>query len=260
MGRVHWTYEKCFDLAKTCQSKSEFIAKSESAYHAARRNNWMCNYYWFVDMRGAKPKDGLFYECRAIALQCNTLSEFIKKSKSAYTSSYRNGWISMFTWLKRSDRKFTKKCDNVYAYFFDDFNSVYVGRTINPTSRENSHKTDKNSTVNKFAVSHNIEIPKMVILESNITVEEGLLKEDYYIKRYRENGWNILNIGKTGMLSGSIGSMITKWTKRRCTIEAKKYTTLKDFRKYNCNAYSASKRYGFLKGFTWLKRHKRVVF
>lgn len=39
------------------------------------------------------------------------------------------------------------KTDNVYVYIFEETNAVYVGRTVNPKTRNHQHHTDivKNS-------------------------------------------------------------------------------------------------------------------
>ena len=71
---------------------------------------------------------------------------------------------------------------------------------------------------------------------------------------YKESGWNVLNVAKTGIKSGSVGTLGTgKWTYKNCYEEAKKYTTLKDFRKCdNKSAYHKALKKGWLKDYTWL--------
>lgn len=145
-------------------------------------------------------------------------------------------------------------CDNVYAYFFVEQKSVYIGRTLHLKLRDTQHRLDKDSTVFKFAKEHCVAIPQMTILERFKTIEEGVKKEDYYCMEFKKDGWNLLNIAPTGDMSNTIGAYkSTKWDFQKCYIEAKKYKTIKDFRKNSKNAYNASVRHGFLKDFEWIK-------
>ena len=42
-----WSYEKCYELAKSCKTPGEFGKLSHGAYMAARRHNWFPDYTWF---------------------------------------------------------------------------------------------------------------------------------------------------------------------------------------------------------------------
>lgn len=250
----HWDYESCFQEAKKYDSKSDFSLHNQSAYLAALRNKWLQDYTWFKNGYIGRRKEGLFDKYRNIALQCTTLSEFIKKSKSAYTICKRNGWIDLFYWLKRGENLKESKCDNVYAYIWDDLKTVYIGRTINVKLRHKSHTTDKNSSVFKFAQQRNVKIPKMTILEKRLTLLDGLKKENYYVNLYKNKGWNVINIAPTGISSGSLGSLGRKWTKRKCYEEAKKYNTLIEFRNNSVVAYRVAREKGYIDSYSWLKR------
>ena len=254
-----WNYDSCYDLAKSCKMKSEMNKKSNAAYRAAKKNNWIKDYTWFLsdeEIRHQKRPSRVkwpYEKCKEIALTCKTLKEFREKSSdSAYTIARRNGWLDEFDWLERLENPFTDKRDNVYAYTFEDLNSVYVGRTVDPKSRDLEHRKSDKSAVFKFAFENNIEVPKMTILETGLTLLEGLKQEDHYKNKYKQEGWNILNIAKTGIKSGSLGSLKRKWTKDECYKEAKKYSTLKDFRKKSPTAYNVSLKNNWDKEYTWL--------
>ena len=47
-GAFIWTKESCLELAKNCNSKSEFKRKSGSAYSVARKRGWLKEYTWFI--------------------------------------------------------------------------------------------------------------------------------------------------------------------------------------------------------------------
>ena len=263
---MKWDYNACYELAKQCVKKSEMKSKNQRAYIVALRNGWFSDYTWFLSddvIRHQKRPSRVkwsYERCKELALQYNKLIDFSKAYPSAYTISNRNGWIDDFDWLCRSDNAYTSKIDNVYGYFFYEFNSVYIGRTIKPSDRDICHNINEKSTVFRFASYNNTTIPKMTILESNLTLTEGLVKEDYYINKYKNEGWNVLNIAKTGKRSGSLGRLgYGKWTYNSCYNEAKKYDTMKDFRTKSASAYNVSCKNNWIDDYVWLKikKHKR---
>lgn len=258
--RTIWTYDACYELAKLCNKKSEMNNKNIRAYQVALKNDWFSDYTWFLnddEIRHQKRPSRVkwpYEKCKELALQFSTLAEFNKAYPSVCTVSKRNGWIDDFDWLKRSGDIYTSKIDNVYAYLFDEFNSVYIGRTINPSSRDFGHNNNEKSTVLRFASDNNIPVPKMTILESGLTIMEGLDREDYYCNKYQSEGWNVLNIAKTGIKSGSLGGLGSgKWNYKSCYKEAKKYKTLKDFRKKSPAAYNVACKNKWQDDYEWLK-------
>lgn len=258
--RTIWTYDACYELAKLCNKKSEMKNKNIRAYQVALKNDWFSDYTWFLnddEIRHQKRPSRVkwpYEKCKELALQFSTLAEFNKAYPSVCTVSKRNGWLDDFDWLNRSGNIYTSKIDNVYAYYFNQFNSVYVGRTIDPSSRDFGHNNNEKSTVFRFASDNNIPVPKMTILESGLTIIEGLDREDYYRNKYQSEGWNVLNIAKTGRKSGSLGGLGSgKWNYKSCYKEAKKYKTLKEFRKKSPAAYNVVCKNGWQDDYVWLK-------
>ena len=43
----------------------------------------------------------------------------------------------------------------------------------------------------------------MEIIEDGLTIKQGLEREDYYVQKFKNEGWNVLNKMKTGIVSGS---------------------------------------------------------
>lgn len=256
-----WTRETCYALAKQCNKKSEMQFKSSQAYRLALKNGWMTDYTWFLsteELRHQKRPTRVkwsYERCRGLALQFKTLAEFEKAYLTAYTVAKRHGWMDDFDWLERKGNIYSSKRDNVYAYFFNGLNAVYVGRTISPSERDNSHHTNENSAVFRFASENDVDVPNMTVLESGLTIAEGLDKEDYYVKKYRDEGWNVLNKAKTGRRSGSLGGLNNgKWDYKACHDEAEKCGTLKEFREKYPTAYNVSLKNGWLGEYAWLER------
>ena len=102
-----------------------------------------------------------------------------------------------------------EKKDNIYIYLWEEFNTIYVGRTINPKSRHYQHRHIPTEKTYKFSSEHGVEHPKMVIIENDLTIDEGVEREKYWIEYYRNNAsYNVLN--KTS--GGQIGSRKAKKT------------------------------------------------
>jgi hypothetical protein len=93
-------------------------------------------------------------------------------------------------------------------------------------------------------------LPEPTIIEENLTAEEAQNKEAYYAAYFKDKGYTILNIMKTG----SLGSAIIKWDENSCFEEAKKYTSLKELYTNNMSVYRKAKEKGWLSEYTWLKR------
>lgn len=148
------------------------------------------------------------------------------------------------------------KKDNIYVYLWEDFNAVYVGRTVNPKSRHYQHKHIPTETTYKFSSEHGVEHPKMIIIENDLTIEEGAEREKYWINKYRENGsYYVINKTKGGEIGTSNG---IKWTKEAVLKEAKKYTSLSQFKYNNNSAYSAARLNGWLVEMHWFSRPKYI--
>ena len=244
-----WTYNTCYELARGCKSSKEVQQKSRSAYNVMLRNGWIEDYDWFTP----KARSLTYEECRALAKPCKTRSEFYKAHANAYALSVKNGWLDTFEWISRPFNVYSERCDNVYAYFFEAYKSVYVGRTVNPQERDISHRNSEASAVYRFAQKQHVEVPKMTILATNLMLIEGLEKEDEYRQKYEDEGWNVLNKAKTGKKSGSLGGLnLKKWNRQKCLEEAQKYKTLKDFIHGSGGAYAKARKQGWLEDYNFL--------
>lgn len=92
-----------------------------------------------------------------------------------------------------------KKSDNIYIYLWEEFNTIYVGRTINPKSRHYTHRHREAERTYQFSSEHHVEHPKMIIIESDLTIEEGVEREKYWINYYKNNtNYNVLNKSEGG--------------------------------------------------------------
>ena len=89
-------------------------------------------------------------------------------------------------------------------------------------------------------LNNNVEIPEPIILEENLTGKESQEKENFWLDYYVSNGWNKINISKTGICSSSLGSIAKIWTYEACKEAAKKCTSKEDFKKRYSRAHNVS--------------------
>lgn len=250
-----WTYEACYEEAKKYKTRGEFQKGNGSAYNVARQNDWLNDYDWFENGRKIEMKKRQIWtkeKCLEVALKCKTLKEFYTKYKCAYKNALKYGWIDTYTWFERTKSIETREFDNVYAYIFSD--TIYIGRTVNIKERHEAHCTYKKDPVYKFAKQNNTPIPEMTVLESGLTLNEGLEKEDYYVKKYREEGWTVLNIAPTGIRSGSIGSLGEyKLTRKKCYEIALTCKTRGELQKKYQSVYNKVRKKGWLEDYDWFE-------
>lgn len=221
---IKWNKEKCQEEALKYKCRFHFKKNSSSAYAAMIRYNWLEEITahmlkpYEIQIKWTKEK------CQEEALKYNYKSDFRKNCSRGYNLSLKNKWLDeICSHMTVIGNKF-KRC--IYAYEFED-NFVYVGLTGNLIRRNNSHI--KNYKKNDSQVFEHIKstklIPKLIQLTEYISTQNAVKLEGEYIDKYRNNGWNILNIAK----AGSTGGNIIKWTKERCQEEALKYNNIRDF-------------------------------
>ncbi len=129
----------------------------------------------------------------------------------------------------------------IYSFEFPD-KSVYVGLTYNPKQRMNRHLVDCKSQVYKHMIKTGFE-PIFKILSPFVYKDFAIVKEGKCLNKYKNDGWKILNVSKTGGLGGD--TLI--WTKEKCIEEAKKYKHKSDFARNSKGAYDSAYNNNWLK-------------
>lgn len=258
--RNYWNYNTCKEAALNCKSRGEFWEKYSCAATLSSKNGWLDD---FFRPNTSKPANYWDYKhCYEEAKKYELYSQFRDESFTVYDKCMKNGWIKDFIWLKDNRKKYDEasKIHKIYVYVFNDFNTAYVGRTIQIKQRHYLHtrsKKAKKDSVKEFIDENSItNVSFPIILEDKLTMNESKIREQYWIERYTEMGYRMLNKVK----GGSVGGIATKWTEEACYQEAKKYNTKIDFYKNSNSAWVSARKNNWLKEYTWLDSKKRNVW
>lgn len=176
-----------------------------------------------------KPRGYWTYEkCSDVVKKYKTKRDLYTKDKSAYVKITKMKWFDLLENLEVSTNDILKRL--IYVYEFSD-NSCYIGLTYNIKNRNRQHLESNKSPVFNHIKKTGI-FPKLIVKTELIDVDKAILEEESILLFYKNNGWNILNIAKTGSTGG-----FSKINIDDCINEIKKYDKLSDFIKNSKNYY-----------------------
>lgn len=173
-------------------------------------------------------------------------SDFYRYSSSAAHYAAKNGWMDEYykKYFKKETRysSFADKVHLIYSYEFPKQKMVYVGRTNNLHRRDYSHRTATfGDSLTAFAYSLQLEIPTPIIKDKDLTAEESQIKENYWGNWYQTNGWTLINKGKMGKNSSSLGAIPRKWTYETCKELALTCKNKQEFKLKSSRAHNVSR-------------------
>jgi hypothetical protein len=185
-----------------------------------------------------KPGGYWTYEkCKEKALEYKTRYDFYVNNYGAYNRSHKNGWLDDICSHMIIQNNNTKRC--IYCYEFSD-NSVYVGLTYDIEKRQkNRDISDFDQVIIHIKKTGLTPIRKQ--LTDYIEVNEAIKLEKYYVEKYKNEGWNILNKSKTGAIGGPL-----RWTYEKCKEEALKYKSRSEFKINSPGSYSSSLEHNWI--------------
>ena len=258
-GKMFWTFENCQKEALKYESRSAFQKGTSSAYHAARRYNWLdevCKHMQTVAYQG---EHWTFDKCKQEALKYTSRSELQKHSSGAYNSARRHGWLdtvcshmtrSLWTLdscrreaLKyRSRSEFHKHSGSAYNaalrnYWLDEI-CTHMGhayqnlRSPDAVSRASYSKVD--NLVDAASASASI-LEKHTTKVSNADSDTVSSNADTPSEK-----------SPSQRDSDSQTACDAYWTMERCKEEARRFSTRFEFCKSSGVAYDAAKRNGWI--------------
>ena len=178
-----------------------------------------------------------YEKCKEEALNYSHRYQF-QLNSNAYSAAARNGWLDEICAHMKKTGNWYKRC--VYVYEFSD-NSVYVGLTYNLDKRKLNRLKNKNDAVVKHISKTNIQ-PIIKQITDYIDVNEASKLEVYYIEKYSNDGWVVLNVGR----GGTVGNNPYKWDYVTCKETAKNFRTRNEFKKAYRSAYESARTRGWL--------------
>lgn len=196
-----YTVEDLRSIALKYKTKVEFRKGNEAAYLAAHRRGILddvCSH--MEEMR--RPKE--FYSkgyCHVIALGYKTRGEFRKSGGYAYSRAWNEGWLDdICGHMKAAGNNLNRRL--VYVYTFPD-GYAYVGLTDDVKRRKYEH-LHKLSQKKKSPVFRHIKETGLNYEYKELTdwldADTAAKVEDDYIKKYKADGWNMLNRMRGGGL------------------------------------------------------------
>lgn len=186
------TYEDCLEFKNEHpdMKRLDIIGKFNSYYRAMKRLNLYDELY---PSRRYQPKY-TDEELIAEAKKYQTRKELKEKNYKIHKAiSNRKLEGLAYAHMKNLDNR---KNRMIYVYEFPD-HSAYIGLTYNYERRGESHLKDERSAVNKHIKKTRLT-PLRKKLTDYVPVREAQQLEEYYVEQYKADGWNILNVVKTG--------------------------------------------------------------
>lgn len=244
----YWSIkENCLKECEKYTAMTELKHKSSGCYASVLKHGWEDGCFPNYKKRMPNGFWNIKEHCIKEAVKYRNLREFQSKCYTAYRSCKINGWIDEVNKLYNKTviyHSYEDRIHCVYVYEIIETKSCYIGRSNNVARRHRQHINDNNDTLHKYCIENDVNIPRFIILKDRLNAIESQYYEDYYLKEYKNNGWNVLNKAVTGVDKGSLGASC-KWNYETCKNEAAKYSTIVEFEKRSQSAYNACKKNGW---------------
>lgn len=248
--RNSYTFEYAYNIAKQYTSLSDFKNSYYNLYIACYMHDWLKQFTWLQRVNRLKWTYETIYQ---EAQKYTTLKEFRTSVHKAYTIASKNGWLKDYTWLHKNSQNINDSIWAVYVYEIEN-QYVYVGLTIDINRRDYEHKHRDNDSLYNFCNEHNIDITNynIKIIQDNINAQEAQQLEHSTIEHYKLNtSYKVINKGKTGIGTSSLGSGILKWDEANCQAVAKTCYTKKEFKHKYSRAYQVARLNNWINNYTW---------
>lgn len=251
-----WTVETCFNEASKYNSMPDFRKNSPNAYNVAVKNGWILDYGWLERTKrsnGYWTRENCYNEAKKYKLKV----DFEKGSNSAYVTARRNGWFEDYTWL---DSRFKPT-----GYWNQEncYNEAKKYKTRSEFQKRNGSaylSAKKNGWIDDYDWFEEVKRPSGYWTQNRCYEEAKKYnsKNDFHKKSF--GAYKVAL--KNRWLDDYYWFSETKkennyWSYERCYNEARKFTSLVEFRKNSTSAYGSARKNGWLGDFTWLE--KRAV-
>lgn len=234
----NWSIEQCIAYSRTFRNAKEEKTKDRIFYNFLNRNGIAHQVH---QSAGHKLHHATgYYTARALLRKATDYDEFVEQYPEAYAyilsvPSLKEALIDHFRGVNRERihseesvrvwqegqsgyRCMTSSNDLsrvIYVCEFPQTGRAYVGLTCDPKRRRMEHgqiSEIKSSAVAKYKWENGLDFT-FRILTDFMPEEEAQKAEEEWERKYREAGWEVLNIAPTGSLGGSGVYGVKYWKK-----------------------------------------------
>ncbi len=248
-----YSLKYAMNVAKKYTKLYDFRVNNYSLYVWCSKHDYMSKFTWLESQRGEYTEDLI----RSTVAKYTDYTTFYKENGAMYGYMCRHKLLHLADSLERRVHfRDGYAVDFVYVYEFVEAGYAYVGRTVDPVTRDWDHRNRKNDSVRRFAEKKGLEIPEPKILFDNITVQEGPGLEDKMIEQYRSLGWKMINSVRGGSLGGM--GYNRRWTMDALYDAASKFEYWDDFEEAYSGAIQRIRKLNIRDKFPWLRNKKTM--
>lgn len=183
-------------------------------------------------------------DCAKAAKLFTSRSEFGRQRPGEYMKAMRMGWLDeVCAHMKVVGNRY-RRCIYVYLFEVYGLKYVYVGLTAHLEKRDKEHRTKARSSVNKFALLHEVDIPSVQQVTNYLPKEEAAQKEGEVLKYYLSLGYIPINRTKTGGLGGHL--LDEGYTYEQCLEKASRYRKRSEWKLKDYSTYYVASKYGWI--------------
>lgn len=192
----NWNKENCHELALNCESRAEFKKYHYNAYYYCINNNIIDEVCSHMNLQHISWSKKL---CHELALSCKTRIQFQEEHANAYSAAARLKYLDeICSHMVIPNTLDVKRV--IYAHEFPN-KVVYIGLTKNIHKRELKRQNDFNDTVTNYKHTNSVD-SKIVQLTDFLEANIAQIQEQFFINKYKDEGWIVLNKKPGGSLGG----------------------------------------------------------
>lgn len=206
MKRGHkdgYTNEELAEIAKRYQTHQDFKKNDYSALVTIRARglfDQLCGHLKFGHSRKRSDE-----ELAEIASRYDNIKEFLEKEHSIYMTIHSRGLLDKLCGHMKRSANLSKR--KIYAFTFSD-GYAYVGLTRDVKRRYSEHTTgNKKETPILKHIRETGATFDFNVLTDWLSIDIAGEIEEEYIKRYKAEGWKMLNKARGGSLGGLRGRL-----------------------------------------------------
>ena len=260
----YWTKERVFKESKKYTSRKEFRKENSSAYSVAERNRWLEEMPWLIihcKPNGYWTKERVFEESK----KYSTVKEFKDKCGSAYNVARKEGWLEEMNWLTLSTKPngyWTKERVFEESKKYSSREEFRKGCSSAHTVAQKKNWFHEMTWLKDYTSK-----PRGYWTKEKVFEESKKYDSRSQFKKGNQSAYEVARVNKwlneMIWLSNNHFSDEEKWNKEIVFEESKKYTSKKQFKKGNNQAYTLALKNKWLDEMPWLSRHtwiKEKVF